>query len=514
MPVIGMESEFNVFLDEKEIDPRVFWGHPSAFIDRPLLPREKSSLQLPTGGAVYFDRGVIEVVTPVIELAPHSTARTVRNLWEQIGFVRGQLTRWEKANDHTVRLKAYSTHYNISYEIPKREQNARRNEKALALLLAYILPVPVMLVASNRRSTGVGVRPRGSRIEITVDFTPDPGMMIAAATLIVGIVREVMTWPSYELAVLNQLPIPIVDGVVPGKHTTRKGWLTKDFHYAQSPYTSDINAPVWKTQFGEMMSLRAMGARVAWYFRRSIRKYSDPFSMRLLFAILSGRAPSLLELSDRPAAYEDVGHLCRWGSVIHELKNRDIELDITRAASEIWDGQSIDEYIVDRGNARAMHLTESAAIPAPQRKNAIAAAQPERVAPSPALRPRAARPPVRARRRKDTPARLMPQRPSDYLDRRGTSLLRGTTPDRERRRTNERRSGTYNTPFPDRRLTRSAYEQVFLQLVSGRKLRMGSEVYRPIGMKGWYHAIFRRESDGAERLLTIDQLLRKMNDWQ
>jgi len=514
MPVIGMESEFNVLLDEKEIDPRVFWGHPSAFIDRPLLPREKSSLQLPTGGAVYFDRGVIEVVTPVIELAPHSTARTVRNLWEQIGFVRGQLTQWEKANDHTVRLKAYSTHYNISYEIPKREQNAKRNEKALALLLAYILPVPVMLVASNRRSTGVGVRPRGSRIEVTVDFTPDPGMMIAAATLIVGIVREVMTWPSYELSVLDQLPIPIVDGVVPGKHTTRKGWLTKDFHYAQSPYTSDINAPIWKTQFGEMMSLRTMAARVAWYFRRSIRKYSDPFSMRLLFAILSGRAPSLLELADRPTAYEDVGHLCRWGSVIHELKNREIELDITRAASAIWDHQSIDAYIVDRGNARTMHLTESAAIPAKQRKNAIAAGQPERVAtPSPSSRQRIARTRVPARRRKDAPARLMPQRPSDYLDRRGTSLLRGTTPDRERRRTNERRSGSYNIPFPDRRLTRSAYEQVFLQLVSGRKLRMGSELYSPIGMKGWYHAIFRRESDGAERLLTIDQLLRKMNDW-
>ncbi len=509
MPVIGMESEFNVLLDEEEIDPRVFWGHPSAFIDRPLLPREKSSLQLPTGGAVYFDRGVIEVVTPVIELAPHSTARTVRNLWEQIGFVREQLTQWEKANDHTVRLKAYSTHYNISYEIPKREQNPRRNEKLLALLLAYILPVPVMLVASNRRSTGVGVRPRGSRIEVTVDFTPDPGMMIAAATLIVGIVREVMTWPSYELSVLNQLPIPIVDGVIPGKHTTRKGWLTKDFHYAQSPYTSDVNAPIWKTQFGETMSLRAMGARVAWYFRRSIRKYSDPFSTRLLFAILSGRAPSLLELADRPAAYEDVGHLCRWGSVIHELKNRQIEIDITRAGHEIWDGHSIDEYIADRSNARAMHLTERATIHPPQSKDAVVA-RPETAAPP---RQRIARPRVPTRRRKDAPSRLMPQRPSNYLDRRGTSLLRGTTPDRERRRTNERRNGSYNIPFPDRRLTRSAYEQVFLQLVSGRKLRMGSELYKPIGMKGWYHAIFQRESDGAERLLTIDQLLRKMNDW-
>ena len=68
-------------------------------------------------------------------------------------------------------------------------------------------------------------------------------------------------------------------------------------------------------------------------------------------------------------------------------------------------------------------------------------------------------------------------------------------------------------PFPDRRLTRSAYEQVFLKLVSGGRLRVGNDIYRPIGMKGWYHAIFRRDSDGAERLLSIDQLLEKMSDW-
>ena len=521
MPVIGLESEFNVLVDETEIDPRAYWDHPSAFIDRPLLPREKTSLQLPTGGAVYFDRGVIEVVTPVIELAPHSTARTVRNLWEQIGFVRAQLTKWESANGHTVRLKAYSTHYNISYEIPKRLQNAKRNEKALALLLAYILPVPVMLVASNRRSTGVGVRPRGSRIEITVDFTPDPGMMIAAATLIVGIVREVMTWPSYDLSVLQQLPIPIIDGVIPGKHTTRKGWLTKDFHYEQSPYTSDVNAPIWKTQTGAMMSLRGIASRVAWYFRRSIRKYSDPFSMRLLFAVLSGRAPSLLELDDRPAAYEDVGHLCRWGSVIHELKSRDVERELSDVRRELWSKQSIDEYIVERGSARENHLAENTTRQAPQRKSTLTwpSALQTGIGASVHLPVRGQTLRLRnrtvlARRRKETPQRLIPRRASDYLDRRGTSLLRGTTPDRERRRSRDRRSSNYNVPFPDRRLTRSAYEQVFLHLVSGRKLRVGGDLYRPIGMKGWYHAIFRRESDGAEKLLTIDQLLRKMKDWQ
>jgi len=493
MPVIGMESEFNVWLDEVEIDPREYWGHPGAFIDRTLLPREKTSLQLPTGGAVYFDRGVIEVVTPVIELAPHSTARMVRNLWEQIDFVRGQLTQWEKANGHTVRLKAYSSHYNISYEIPKRQQRAGRNEKALALLLAYILPVPVMLVASNRRSTGVGVRPRGGRIEVTVDFTPDPGLMIAAATLIVGIVREVMSWPTYDLSILRKLPIPVVDGVVPGKHTTRKGWLTKDFHYPQSPYTGDVNAPIWKTQHGQTMSLRTMAKRTAWYFRHSIRKYSDPFSMRLLFAVLSGRAPSLLELADRPAAYDDVGRLCRWGSVIHEVRNYQAEMELIRSARQTWEAQSLDAYVIERAQARHDHLTET-----------------QKVTDAKAPIVLVARP--AARRRADRPATLLPPRPVQYLDRRSTSLMSGNGRV-ERRRSGERRTSSYKTPFPDRRLTRSAYEQVFLRLVSGGKLRMGNEFYRPIGMKGWYHAIFRRESDGAERMLTIDQLLQKMKQW-
>src|SRR5512140_50703 len=164
MPVIGMESEFNVYLDGVEIIPDAFWKHPSAFINTPLLHRTGESSQVPTGGAVYFDRGVIEVVTPVIEIAEGCTARVVRNLWEHIGFLRDQLTQWEQRAGHHVRLKAYSTHYNISYEIPKEEQNPHRNEKKLALLLAYILTVPVAIVGTNRRSTGIGVRPRGARI--------------------------------------------------------------------------------------------------------------------------------------------------------------------------------------------------------------------------------------------------------------------------------------------------------------------------------------------------------------
>ena len=516
MPAIGMESEFNVWLDEVEIVPENYWKHPRNFIDAPLLAREKTSSHIATGGAVYFDRGVIEVVTPVIELGEDSTARMVRNLWESMQFVRDQLTQWEKRTGHTVRLKGYSSHYNISYEIPQRLQNAHRNEKKLALLLSYLLPVPAMLVAANRRSTGIGVRPRGKRIEVTCDFTPDPGLMVAAATLIVGIVREVMTWDTYELSELAEREIPIIDGVVPGKHTTRKGWLTKDFHYPQSPYTSDVNAPIWKTQFGQTRSLRQIGSAVAWYFRKSIRRYSDPFSFRLLFAILEGRATSLLDLVDRPTAYEDVGRLCRWGSVIHELKNYDSELALMQDARESWQSSSIDEFVGEREKARLEHLSEMANVskeplaPALSTMNAEEAKKVALLPESPPI----VRPLGRARRRSDAPGKLVPPRPTPYFDRRAVSLLpRQTAKQRERRRGMVRRKRTYATPFPDRRLTRSAYEQVFLKLVSGERLRFGNDLYRPIGMKGWYQAILRRESDGKERLVSIDQLLRKMDDW-
>src|SRR5262249_34763308 len=153
-------------------------------------------------------------------------------------------------------------------ELRRHEQDAHRNIQKLALLLSYILPVPVAVVGTNRRSTGVGVRPREERIEVTVDFTPDPGLLIAPAALLLGGVPDVMAWPSYEPGEMDDRSIPVPAGVVPGKHTTRKGWLTKDFQYPQSPYTCDIDARIWSARDGRRMSLREMARGVAWLFRR------------------------------------------------------------------------------------------------------------------------------------------------------------------------------------------------------------------------------------------------------
>ena len=418
MPVLGLEAEFKAFVDGEEVIPEQYWRTPAGFIDTPLMKRTSKSLQLPTGGALYFDGGVIEVVTPVIEIAPECTARAVRSVWEQIAFVRDQLDAWEARTGHHVRLEAFSCHCNISFELTREERDSNRTIQKLALLLANLLPVPVIVTGLNRKSSGIGVRPRRDRIEITLDFTPDPGLMSATIALIAGITREVIGWPSYRLDSIGDLPR--ITGVEPGRHPARKGWVTRDYHFPRNPFATPIDDEVWPTTGGRMMSLRGIALQIAERFRDSIRGHSDAFSYRLLFSLLRGEVPALLDLPDRPPAYEDVGRSTRWGSVLPELENFQAgrrSADIDKLAPP-WRGEPVDR----RG------------------------------------------------------------RPRRYADRR-TKLY---------------------TPSP--RLSRSAYESMFINVANRRPLKLGTETLTPIAVKGWYHAVFRNDS-GEEKLLSIDQML-------
>lgn len=440
MPVIGLEAEFKVFVDGQEQTPEDVWRTPAGFVDRPLVRRTNKSLQLPTGGALYFDGGVVEVVTPVIEIAPQCTARVVRSLWEQIGFVRDQLDTWEAKSGKRVRLQAFSLHVNISFELDREQRSHHRNVQKLAMLLIHLLPVPIIVAGANRKSTGIGVRPRRERIELTMDFTPDPGLMAATVALIVGIVREAITWPSYRVEVLREHGIPALSGVKPGKHPTRNGWVLRDFHFPRSPFTADIDEESWETS-GELMSLRQIASETVMVFRDAIRRVSDPFSYRLLLSVMRGETPSLLDLDGRPEAYDDVGRATRWGSVLPELEN-----------------------------FAALMRDDDAATSTPRRRSA------------------------------DVDEKLAPP-------------WSGEKPERRRR---PRRSIERRAPAPSslsQRLTRSAYEKVFLKLGEGRQLRIGDDVLTPIKVKGWYHSIF-RDVRGDERLLSIDQLLKYMGSWE
>ncbi|MBC5785376.1 hypothetical protein H8N03_20685 [Ramlibacter sp. USB13] len=312
LAAMGMEAECSLVLDGEPTRPEALFGSPRDFIRGELMHREGTSYHLPTGGAVYFDTGVIEVATPVIEIERGCAARAGRSLWEALQIIRRELDAWDARNHHETRLVGFSAHYNVSFELPAGEPANGRSIEQLARLLTYILPAPVMLLATNRRSTGVGVRPRKDRIEITSDFTPSPSLMIATAALIVGVVREVMNWPSYELDALSRHGIPVISGFRPMPHTSRKGWLARFDCYPENPFICDVDTHLWPTQEHRVLSLRAIAGHTLRHFWRSIRRMCDPFTFRLLVAVIQGRSPSLLDLDDRPDEYEDVGRLCAW----------------------------------------------------------------------------------------------------------------------------------------------------------------------------------------------------------
>ncbi|MSO57317.1 MAG: hypothetical protein EXQ55_10440 [Acidobacteria bacterium] len=328
LPAVGLEAELSLYIDDMPAEPETVFGTPRAFIRGELLHRVGTSYQLQNGAAVYFDTGVIEVATPIIELERGCMARAGRSLWESIAFIRGELDAWEQRTGHRARLAGFSTHYNVSIDPPSRSgasagQASARRLDAFARLLTYVLPAPVMLLATNRESTGVGVRPRGDRIEMTADFTLDPTLMVAAGSLITGIIREMATWPSFDIDSLRRRGLPRIRGFTPMPHTSRKGWLARFDCYPSNPFTSDADL------------LRPTADRIFSYFRRPIARVADPFSLRLIGGVLSGRVPSCLDLHERPPEYEDVGRPGRWEPFYSEalVERSRLEQIVMRALS-------------------------------------------------------------------------------------------------------------------------------------------------------------------------------------
>ena len=309
--VVGLEAEFNLLVNGRRRRPEKVFGDPTHLVRRRMIPRTGKSFQSPAGGAIYFDTGVIEVATPIIELGPGCCYRATRLLWEQIRYLRVELDHWAKRNGCQCRLQGFSTHYNFSFS--KTRKSEIRNATKLAYLLAHILPVPVLLLAANRQSTAVGVRPRKTRLEVTADFTPDPALMLATCAFVAGVVETVVRWKNFDLQQLNHNQIPRITPLRLRKHSSRRGWRVTADSLGRNPFITDINAPVWKLRDGRMGSLRTIAAEVLQPFRRRIRQISDGDTLEHIAAVFAGDARSLLDFEKRPETYDDVGRTIDWG---------------------------------------------------------------------------------------------------------------------------------------------------------------------------------------------------------
>ena len=322
----GLEAEFTVIADGKVVRPERLFGDPRGFITVPLMHRTGKSFHLPNGAAVYFDTGVIEVATPAMELEPGCFGRLARSLDTAIRVVRQELDGWEQRTGRRVYLQGFSTHYNVSLpELPQRF----RALSDFAWVLAHLLPAPVMLLATNRSSTGVGVRPRPRRIEITADFSPDPMRVAATGAVIAGVIQALAAEEARTIESVRSR-IPIVTGFEPTKHTSRKGWLARFDCYPSNPFACDPDVAIWPTPDG-MLSLRDIAGRVVAEFDDPIRQIADPSSYRLARRIVAGTSASWLDEAERPASYDDVGReeggpaaLTRLGLSRYERVLRDV----------------------------------------------------------------------------------------------------------------------------------------------------------------------------------------------
>src|SRR5881275_2930830 len=294
--VIGLEAEFSLFVDDVHRKPEQIFGTPQRIIRKRMLPRTGRSFQLPAGGAIYFDTGVIEVATPIVELEPGCCYRATRSLWEQIRYLRVELDHWAKRNGCQCRLQGFSAHYNLSF--PNARKSKFRNATKFAYLLAHILPVPVLLLAANRQSSAVGVRPRRTRIEVTADFTPDPALMLATCVFVAGAVQTVLRWDDFGLRQLDRNGIPRITPFRLRKHSSRRGWRVTADSLGQNPFTSDVNAPLWKLRDGRVLSLRAIAAETFTLFHRRIRRVTDSSTLKHIAAIFDGGARSLLDFAE------------------------------------------------------------------------------------------------------------------------------------------------------------------------------------------------------------------------
>jgi hypothetical protein len=117
LPAIGLEAEFTTVVDGVARRPEEVFGSPRRVVRGPLVHRTGRSYHLPTGGALYFDTGVMEIATPMIEIARGCGARATRVLWESLGFLRDELDVWELEHERSVRLVGFSTHYNVSFDV-------------------------------------------------------------------------------------------------------------------------------------------------------------------------------------------------------------------------------------------------------------------------------------------------------------------------------------------------------------------------------------------------------------
>lgn len=164
-------------------------------------------------------------------------------------------------------------------------------------------------VALHDRS---GFRPRGRRLEVTCDFTPDAAPTLATCAFLVGVIETALAWPGYELLRFSRHRLPRLRRYLLRKHSSRQGRRILADSLEHDPFVVSPSEPIWHLRDGRMVSLRQLCSEILPPFRQNIARLSDRETRHHIEAVFAGDARSLLDFPDRPSAYDDAGKEMSW----------------------------------------------------------------------------------------------------------------------------------------------------------------------------------------------------------
>jgi hypothetical protein len=124
-------------------------------------------------------------------------------------------------------------------------------------------------------------------------------LMVANMALIAGMILAIVPWQRHDLDQLDREKMPVIDGLKPRRHTSRKGFLARFDCFPENPFATDPDETCWRVRDGRRMSLRQIAQAIAKPFQRSITAVSDHTACKHVFAVLDGRARSLLDWGRR-----------------------------------------------------------------------------------------------------------------------------------------------------------------------------------------------------------------------
>src|SRR5690606_18464104 len=108
LAAMGIEAGFTVVLKSRPRRHVPVFGDVRGLLGAELMHRVGTSYHLSTGGAVYFDTGVIEIATPAMEIEKGCAARAGRSLWEGILECRSALDKWQRDTGRDASLVGFS----------------------------------------------------------------------------------------------------------------------------------------------------------------------------------------------------------------------------------------------------------------------------------------------------------------------------------------------------------------------------------------------------------------------